>query len=1109
MTVNNVVRWGSAVLVVALLAGAAPVHAQNAVITGQVLSEVGEPLEGANVFITELNLSTGTNQAGRYTINVPAARATGQQVMLRVRYIGHVPQARQIALAADQTQTQNFSLKVDVNRLSEVVVTGVTAGTQQAKVPFNVSRVDVADLPVPAANPLSQIQGKVPGATIVSGSGRPGAAPAVILRGPSSINASGRGQEPLYVVDGVVLTGSLPDLNPLDIESVEVVKGAAAATLYGARAGNGVIQITTKRGRDVAEGVRFNLRSEYGESDIEKQFLLARTHTLLTDETGTLFCQSVAAQPTCSRVFDYRKEAERINSAVGDFALTPAGFPIDPGASTPAVALLSQFQTKAWPGATFNAIDQVVDAQPYYQNTIDMTGRFGGTNVFASVSNLRQEGAIRFLDGYTRSSARVNLDQQIGDRWNVSLSTHYNKSNEDGFNQESGGTAFFRLTRVPAIANILQTDEFGRLYVRPNLQASGSQNENPLQSLQGIDREDVTDRFIGGATVRYTPLDWLDVEGTFGYDGQRIQFEQFTDKGFRTTQSGFTAYVGSIFQGAATAESYNAGGGLTIRRGFATDLLTRWNLRYGYGQRDFDNRTLFGNTLAVQGVTAPSNAPANRSIGGFSQSLRQVAFSGGANLEYKERYIIDGLIRRDGSSLFGSEARWATYGRGSVAWRAAQEPWWPFPQTSEFKLRASYGTAGNSPAFVSQYETFAVTTGGIVQPVQSGNRLLQPEKVAELELGADIEILNRVGLTLTYAASETEDQILPVPASVGTGFETRWLNAGILESDTWEASLNLPVITRRDFTYSTRLNYDRTRTYVKQLDVPEFRIGTALQATGSMFKIAEGERFGTFYGRAFMTNCSQMPSAFQAQCGDGRAFQRNDDGYIVWVGEGYSWRDGITENLWRAQLAATASPYPGVALRWGMPIILRESNSTVAQNVALGHALPDYQVSMSHNLTWKRFSGYGLLQGAHGQSVWNQARHWSLLDYLSLEVDQTNKDVDRAKPIGYYWRAAPPDQAGLGGLYDLLAPSNHTVEDASFMKLREASVSYRIGPVSGVGDWSLSLIGRNLKTWSDYKGFDPEVGISGGESSSAAINAVDAFTFPNTRSYTLSLSTSF
>ncbi len=258
-----------------------------------------------------------------------------------------------------------------------------------------------------------------------------------------------------------------------------------------------------------------------------------------------------------------------------------------------------------------------------------------------------------------------------------------------------------------------------------------------------------------------------------------------------------------------------------------------------------------------------------------------------------------------------------------------------------------------------------------------------------------------------------------------------------------------------------------------------------------------------------MTNCSQMPSAFQAQCGDGRAFQRNDDGYIVWVGEGYSWRDGITENLWRAQLAATASPYPGVALRWGMPIILRESNSTVAQNVALGHALPDYQVSMSHNLTWKRFSGYGLLQGAHGQSVWNQARHWSLLDYLSLEVDQTNKDVDRAKPIGYYWRAAPPDQAGLGGLYDLLAPSNHTVEDASFMKLREASVSYRIGPVSGVGDWSLSLIGRNLKTWSDYKGFDPEVGISGGESSSAAINAVDAFTFPNTRSYTLSLSTSF
>jgi TonB-linked SusC/RagA family outer membrane protein len=1111
MTTYGVVhRFTTAVAAVLALALAREVQAQNAaVVTGQVTSELGEPLEGANVFITEMNVSVGTNAAGRYTITVPAARATGQAVTLRVRFIGHVPQARQVTLAAGQTQTQNFSLKVDVNRLQEVVVTGVTAGTQQAKVPFTVSKVDVADLPVPAVNPLSQIQGKVPGANIVSASGRPGSSPAVILRGPSSINASGRGQEPLYVVDGIIIDGSLPDLNPLDIESVEVVKGAAAASLYGSRAGNGVIQITTKRGRNLAEGVRFNARSEYGVSDIEKEFLLARTHTLLTDETGTLFCQTVASQPQCARVFDYRREQARINNTTDDFAATPVSFPIDPGASTPAQALRSQFQTKPWPGRTYNAVEQVVDPKPYYQNNVDMTARFGGTNVFASLSNLRQEGAIRFLGGYERNSVRVNADQAIGDQWNISLSTHYNRSQEDGFNQEGGGAAFFRLTRVPAIVNVMQRDDFGRLYVRPNLQASGAQNENPLQSLQNIDREDVTDRFIGGATVRYTPLEWLDVEGTFGYDNQRLRYDQFVDKGFRTTSSGFRAYIGSIFQGAQSRESYNAAGVVTVRHSFGNDLATRWNARYLYEQRDFEFRNLSGNTLAVQGVTNPDNATLSLNIDGEKRGIRQIGLSGGVNLEYKERYIIDALVRRDGSSLFGSDARWATYGRGSVAWRVAQEPWWFLPAANEVKLRASYGTAGNSPAFVAQYETFTVTTGGIVQPLQLGNRDLQPEKVKEMEFGADIELFNRIGLNITYANSETENQILPVPASVGSGYDSRWINAGILESKTWEASLNLPVITRRDFTYSTRINYDRSRTTVKELDVPPFNIGTPLQATEAMFRIAEGERLGTFYGRSFITRCSQLPSNFQSQCGEGRAFQRNDDGFIVWVGEGNSWRDGITKNLWQAQLSGDVSPYPGVAMNWGMPIILRDPETGSARQVALGHALPDYQLSMSHNVTFKRFSFYGLLQGAFGQSVWNQARHWSLLDLISQEVDQVGKGVDRAKPLGYYWRAAPPDQAGLGGLYDLLAPSSHTVEDASFMKLREASISYRFGSIGGFGDWTASVVGRNLKTWTDYKGFDPEVGISGGQASSAAINAVDAFTFPNLRTFTFSLSTSF
>ena len=204
----------------------------GATITGVVASDQQQPLMGANVFISELNISVGTNEQGRYTITIPAGRVRGQTVVVRVRSIGFVPGQQSITLNAG-AQSVNFALKSDVNRLQEVVVTGVTGATERAKVPFTVSRVDSADMPVLAVNPLSQLQGKVPGANIASPSGRPGTAPQVILRGPTSINANGRGQEPLYVVDGVILSSGIADLNAADIESVEVVKGAAARPSTG------------------------------------------------------------------------------------------------------------------------------------------------------------------------------------------------------------------------------------------------------------------------------------------------------------------------------------------------------------------------------------------------------------------------------------------------------------------------------------------------------------------------------------------------------------------------------------------------------------------------------------------------------------------------------------------------------------------------------------------------------------------------------------------------------------------------------------------------------------------------------------------------------------
>ncbi len=1102
------------------VAGARTARAQDAVVRGTIKSDRGEPIAGANVVIDELRIGVVTTATGAYTLSVPGARVRGQPVVVRVRAIGFKPNSKAITLTPGE-QAVDLALAYDVNLLEAIVITGTQEATEAVKVPFTVTRVDASQLPVPASNPLTQLQGKVPGANIVSASGRPGSQPAVLLRGPTSINASGRGQDPLYIVDGVIINGGLPDLNPGDIESVEVVKGAAGASLYGARAGNGVINITTKSARRSLEGVKFGIRSESGVSDIERDFGLARFQALAMDETGTQFCEAVGtAQPFCARTFDWATEAARINNAAGDFSLNPKGLPIDPGSTISGAPLRQRFQVQPWPTTGYNAVNQLVTPKPFLENTVDMTGRFGSnTRFYASASNRREQGAIRFLNGFERNAFRINVDQAIGTDWNVAFRTSYTRSTQDGLNQEEGGNAFFRLTRVPAIVNILQRDTLGRLYIRPNLQGGGSQNQNPLSTLYQTARNDVTNRFIGGLTATYAPTNWFSLDANFSYDLRRGAGSQINDKGFRTTSSS-SANLGSILRGTVNREAINGSVNAAFKHDFGPDLKSRYSVRYLFEQRDYDTLNANGSQLTVQGIVDLGNTlQATRSTTSNFQRIRQIGLFAGAGLEYKERYIFDALVRRDGSSLFGPAARWATFGRASVAWRVAQEPWWSLPQVSELKLHGSYGTAGGSPRFDAQYETFSIGAGGVLSLVTLGNRNLRPELHKETEVGADIELFGRYAANITYSHAKIDNQILPVPVCACTGFQRQWQNAGTLTNKTIEMSLNIPLLQRRDFQWTSRVIYDRNRSVITALSVPPFYFGADQQGTGSIFLAKIGERLGTFYGHKFLTSCSELPSQFQGDCGAANsAFQRNDQGFLVWVGHGNNPGMGITDNLWETSVSnpsfdVNRTPWGIPVLNWGVPILLRDNNRSPL-NVALGNALPDFRFGVTQDVRFKKFNFYALVDASIGQKVWNQGFHWAHLDFLSNDVDQVGKSLQTAKPIGYYWRTSAVDGfTGLGGFYDQLLPNNYTVEDASYAKLREVLVSYHLGPVARTGDWQISLVGRNLWTITGYRGFDPEVGLSGGTqlngSGSAAINAVDAFTFPNLRTVTIGLSSSF
>ena len=381
-----------------------------------------------------------------------------------------------------------------------------------------------------------------------------------------------------------------------------------------------------------------------------------------------------------------------------------------------------------------------------------------------------------------------------------------------------------------------------------------------------------------------------------------------------------------------------------------------------------------------------------------------------------------------------------------------------------------------------------------------------------------MELFHKYGINLTYAQSRADDQILLVPAPSASGFPNQWQNAGQLTNKTWEASLDIPLLNSQDTRWTTRLIYDRNRAVITRLDVPPYNTTGGPQGSESMYFVRQGERLGTMYGGAYVTSCEQLPAPYNTQCGGaGSQFQQNNQGFVVWTG-GYDPTQGVTQNLWNASLNPGAAPW-GVRTVWGMPMRLRDSTNAPAQ-VALGNASPDFHAGWSTNFSYKRFTAYGLLDGAFGRKLWNEGYHWALGDFMSGTVDQAGVSVEDAKPIGYYYRAGPANiggSSGVGGLYNVLGPTNESVEDASYVKLREMSLSYNIGAVGGQGNWTLGLVGRNLHTWTKYRGYDPEVGRAGGANAgqtgsqlnNAALNGVDYFSFPNLRTFTLQVSTSF
>jgi TonB-linked SusC/RagA family outer membrane protein len=1029
-----------------------------------------QPIAGAQVSIVGSQRGAVTNQAGAYLIlNVPEGRHE-----IRVQIIGYTSQTQTVTVATEEVVTADFSIRQTVLDLQEIVVTGVSEGTTRAKLPFTVARLTTEDLPVPSPSAAGLLQGKVAGATVMTGNARPGNAPSILLRAPTSIDATGRSQEPLYIVDGTILASSAVDLDALDIASIEVVKGAAAASLYGSRAGNGVIQITTVRGQGgESDRVRYTLRSEVGESSIHNNFKQAQYHVYRMTPDGGRFIDAATGEPCIFR------ECQ---------GLILAGQRAGAGAGATA---WNTFQEQVYP-QVFDNIGVVFNSGLFTQQQLAVDARSGSTNFYLSYSYLRDEGIVYAQDGFRRHNFRINLDQSVRDDLSLSASASLSKSRQDL--QAAGSGVFYRAVFQPVGGDITERDENGDLLltVDPILK-----DDNPLIELLHRDWFEDRTRLLASAQLRYQPFSWGLIEGSASLDRLDRHEQDFRDRGYPTDRPE-PVNDGHLALTDGLREAVNANIDLVLRREWG-DLAGRLRGRWLVEDDHLQSTAVSGFDLAAQGVPSVENLqdPSRIDHEQIDQRVRSEGWFLTSGLDLKDRYIVDALVRRDGSSLFGADERWRTYFRLAGAWRITEEPWFNIDWLNELKLRYSYGQAGGRPNFFAQYETFQVGAG-VVRPITLGNRKLRPEFITEHEMGVDLLAFDRVSLSLVHARGKADDQILPVPLPAATGFTTQWQNVGTLESKSYEATLEVDLIRSENFTWSHNLTFDRTTSVITELaeGIQPFRTGVPGQGLGDLFFIREGETMGTLFGTRFAKRCGDLPAEVQPMCGS--HFDVNDDGLLVYVGQG---------NTWRSMRWGETGEVGGQTYQWGAPIAritardpLTGEETTFLPN---GKTIPDFTVNWTSSANWRGFGLYTLFSWVQGFDILNSTVRWSVQEAQSSFGDQAGKPEEEKKPLGYYQAI----YNGAGGA------DNYWTEDGSYLKLREVSLRYRYRPTSGFlsafDAVSVGVTGRNLLTFTGYRGYDPDVGVEGGALGSAVLGRVDGHPYPNFRTWTLAVDLTF
>jgi TonB-linked SusC/RagA family outer membrane protein len=943
-----------------------------------------QPLHGATITVEGRPGGTLTNEEGTFRILVPEG-----EVSITARFIGYT---RSTQVVPANQNTVNFALNRDVLELESVVVTGQATTTSRRSATTASAYVGGEEINKVATPTFEDaLNGKVSGVNIQSNSGAPGGGIQLQIRGNNTILGS---HDPLYVVDGVIYSNDkiasgrgtitaaafataeddavnrVADINPADIESIEILKGAAASSIYGSKAANGVVIITTRRGQIGAP--RVNLRQRLG------QFRPMKTY-----------------------------EARRWTEAE---AVAKYG---------PGVA--HWFDDN--PNPYFNHFDQIFKPSDLsYETALDVSGGTENTRYFVGGTWKRDDG-IELNTGFARQGLRVNVDQKLGDKADVKVSTVYNRAEHDrGWNNNCNNYSChgYAFAYTPSFVDLTAKDDQGNF-----LEPDWGIQSNTLQLAEMAVNNEVTNRFTGGIQVDYN-----------AYMDDRHQLRLVAGAGIDVFNQNNSLWAptelfsersqtlpGVAIEGDGKSQMYNWNLNAVHSYVPATG---GWSLHTSAGLQYEDRQ------LEVSRITASNLVPGQRHIDQATQQVatqdltqeRTIAIYAQEEVRLlDELLLLQAGLRAERSSMNGDIDKYHIFPKVSASYRLLNL----IGEGSEIKPRLAYGETGNLPVFGQKFTLLGTPTlgglSGFTVSGAAGYANVEPERTKEIEVGIDgIAWNERLTWELTGFIRNTTNLLLTRVPAPSSGFTSQVFNGGKIENKGIEVGLGVSVVDRENLLWVSRGTFTAYRNEVKDLaGLPPFR--PPLSGFGGL-------------GVTFIEVGKPMTQI---------------------VGRDFDGQGGRTPT-----------------------------------DVQLGNSAPDFRVGFVNTVTYKNFDFSGVLDWQHGGDIIN------LTQFLY-------DDAETAGDFGSEAHAYRLEGYNNG----VMTPY---IEDASFVKLRELSVGVWLPERwvaslnTGLRTARIALSGRNLYTWSDYSGLDPEVANLG---SAAIRNNLDVAPYPPSRSFFLEFTLGF